>query len=287
MDFNTISPKSKQELLDVIISCQDKKFKFGAGYTDLINDLNNNPQEDLTVINLAQLKEDSFKKIEITEKGIRIGALATATQMLNTDFIKSNFPVLWEATSSVASMQIRQTATVGGNICQASPSGDMSCALVALKAVCEIIDTDGKIREEALVDFFRGVKKTSLSKKEILKSIFIPANSSKKIKSAYVKIGTRLSMEISIISIAYHFQMDESNIITNAGISIGALAPTIKFTDDACNFLIGKQVDSLSAEDINSFACMVKNHASPISDVRATAWYRTEVLFNSTKAIFE
>lgn len=286
MEFNVISPKTSQELFETIDKYQDKKIRFGAGYTDLINDLNNKPQDDLTVINLAKLNDESFKSITITEKGIRIGSLVTASQILNNETIKTKFPVLWEATNSVASMQIRETATIGGNVCQASPSGDISCALVSLKAVCEIVDSKKNIREELLTDFFLGVKKTSLKKNEILKSIFVPLNISKKIKSGYIKIGTRLSMEISIISIAYHFQTDENNIIIDAGLSIGAVAPVIKFTSDACNFLIGKQIDTINNDEINNFATLVKNHASPISDVRASAWYRNEVLFNSTKAIF-
>jgi carbon-monoxide dehydrogenase medium subunit len=287
MDFNTISPKSKKELLEAINSCQDKNFRFGAGYTDIINELNIHPQQNLVLINLAQLIDEDFNGITINEKGVRIGALTTANELLKNDIIKSNFQVLWEATNSVASTQIRETATIGGNICQASPSGDMSCAMVSLKAICEIMDSDGKIREEPISSFFKGVKKTSLSKKEILRSIFIPANKNTNTKSGYIKIGTRLSMEISIISIGYHFQLDENNVITNAGLAIGAVAPTIKFTEDACNKIIGKKIDTINSSDIEFFANLVKNHASPISDVRATAWYRTEVLFNSTKAIFE
>ncbi|MFH0867207.1 MAG: FAD binding domain-containing protein [Bacteroidota bacterium] len=287
MDFDVISPKNSQELLEAISNLQDKKFRFGAGYTDLINDLNNMPQEGLTVINLAQLKDEKFNIISFKEKGVRIGALVTASQLMNNDTLKIDYPVLWEAANSVASMQIRETATVGGNICQASPAGDISCALVALKAICEIIDSSGNVREEKLSDFFQGVKITSLKKNEILRSIFFPSNSCKKIKSAYIKIGTRLSMEISIISIAYHFQMNAGNIITDAGLSIGAVAPTIKFAEDACNFLIGKQIGLINNEDVNNFACLVKNLATPISDVRASAWYRSEVLYNSAIAIFD
>lgn len=287
MDFEVVSPKTTDELLEVIHINQNKNFRFGAGYTDLINDLNNNPQKDLTVINLDQLKDDIFRTILVSEKGIRIGAMVTATQILNHDFIKTNYPVLWEATNSVASMQVRQVATIGGNICQASPSGDMSCALVALNAICEIIDISANVREEKLSDFFQDVKITSLKKNEILRSIFVPSNISQNIKSAYIKVGTRLSMEIAIASIAYHFQLDNDNVIIHAGLSIGAVAPVIRFTEEACNFIIGKNAELITIEETKQFAGMVKKYATPISDLRATAWYRNEVLFNSTIAIFD
>ena len=287
MEFNVISPETSPELLETIDKYQDQKYRFGAGYTDLINDLNNKPQDDLTVINLAKLKDDSFRQISVKTQGVRIGALVTANQMLENNFIKENYPVLWDATNSVASRQIRETATVGGNICQASPSGDMSCALVALKAICEVVDSKGIVRNENLSDFFQGVKKTSLKKNEILVSIFVPLNFSNKIKSGYIKIGTRLSMEISIAAIAYHFQFDSDNKINHAGLSIGALAPIIRFTEEACKFIIGKKIETISVNEVNQFANLVKKYASPISDVRASAWYRNEVLFNSTIAIFK
>lgn len=287
MDFNVISPKTSQELLEVISNYQNKKFRFGAGYTDLINDLNNIPQEGLTVINLAQLKDENFKNITFKEKGVRIGALVTASQLMNNDTLKIDYPVLWEAANSVASMQIRETATVGGNICEASPAGDISCALVALNAACEILDSSGNVREEKISDFFQCVNITSLKKNEILRSVFIPSNVSKKIKSGYIKIGTRASMEISVVSIAYHFQLDAENIITHAGVAIGAAAPVIKFTEEACNYITGKNVAMITTEEKNHFAGLIMKYATPISDLRASAWYRSEVLYNSALTIFD
>ena len=287
MDFDVISPKTREALLEAMEACRDKKYRFGAGYTDLINDLNANPQEDLTVINLAQLQDDVFSSITEDDSGLHIGALVTAAQVLDNEYVQTHYPVLWEAANSVASMQIRQTATLAGNICQASPSGDMSCALVALNAVCDIINTRDEMRIEPLADFFRGVKKTSLAKDEILRSIFIPKNIQYNIKSGYVKIGTRVSMEIAILSVAYHLQVDEKNIIAAAGIAIGAVAPTIKYTQTACEFLVGRSLYEIKDVVLENFSSRILSYAAPISDVRASAWYRTTVLENVTKTIFD
>ena len=287
LDFDIISPKTSHELFEVISNSQDKNYRFGAGYTDLINDLNNNLQQNLTVINLAKLNDNNFKAININENGVQIGALVTAAQLLENNIIQNNYPVLWEAINSVASKEIRATATIGGNICQASPSGDMSCALVALKAVCEIVDSKENIRKENICDFFRGVKKTSLKKNEILRSIFVPINISKNIKSGYIKVGTRNSMEIAIASIAYHFQKDEQNNVIDAGYAIGAVAPTIVFTKDACDFIIRKNINSLNETDVKQFANLIKKYARPISDIRASAWYREEVLINLSETILK
>lgn len=92
-------------------------------------------------------------------------------------------------------------------------------------------------------------------------------------------------MECSVVALAYHLQKDDSGAIQQSGIAIGSVAPTIKFTDSACEFLIRKK--ELSEAEREEFAKLVSEYASPISDVRASAWYREEVLYNISKGLFE
>ena len=197
--------------------------------------------------------------------------------------------MLHEAALSLASTQIRQVATLGGNLCTASPSGDLACALAALQTDCEVLSTNGKTRRVNINDFFTGVRKTVLKKNEVLYSVLIPANqkNSKNIFSGFIKIGTRRSMECSVVSLAYHIQIDKTGNIIKAGVAIGASAPTVRFTESACAFLLGKNFKNISKKDKETFAELVLSYASPISDIRATAWYRKEVLFNISKSIFE
>jgi CO/xanthine dehydrogenase FAD-binding subunit len=287
MDFEVITPKTKDELLTAIAESQDRSFKFGAGYTDLINQFKDLLDEDLTIINIAQIQEAAFRNITEKDSFFELGTLVTATDIVNNSRIRKEFPVLYQAASSVASIQIRNTATIGGNICNASPSADMSGALVALQARCLIINADGEERQEPLVSFIRGVGKTSLEKNEILKSISIPKNKSSFVKSGFEKVGTRESMEISIVFLGYHLQVSENGIIEKAGISCGAVAPVIPFADAACEFIHGKNVNDINDSEKREFAKIVLEYASPISDIRATAWYRKEVLFNISQTIFE
>jgi aerobic carbon-monoxide dehydrogenase medium subunit len=287
MDFEVITPKTKGELLAAITENQGKKFKFGAGYTDLINQFKLRPEEDLTIINIAQIREESFRDISEKDGSYELGALVTASDIVNSKMIRKEFPVLHQAASSVASVQIRNTATIGGNICNASPAADMSGALVALQASCHILNAKGEIREEPLVSFIRGVGQTSLGSNEILKSISIPKNTSAILKSGFEKIGTRKSMEISIVFLGYHFQLSGDGIIEKAGISCGAVAPVIPFAGNACDYLRGKPIHELSEFEKEEFANKVLEYASPISDIRASAWYRKEVLYNISKEIFE
>lgn len=287
MNFDVISPKTTPELLNAIYDNQSKNFRIGAGFTDLINQFKAQETEGLILINLAQLKDDNFKLIIENKTDFQIGALTTASELIDNKSIKENFPVLFQAASKLASTQIRNVATVGGNICNVSPSGDMTAALIALKATCHILDCDGNKREELLSSFIRGLKKTSLTKKELINKITIPKNFSKNIKSGYEKVGSRKSMEIAIVSLAYHLQMDDKGVITYAGVACGAVAPTIPFATSACEFLTGKNRSSISESDKEEFAKRVLSYANPISDIRASDWYRKEVLFNISKTIFE
>lgn len=289
MNFEIINPSTTNELLEAVGSFQEKKFRFGAGCTDLLLELRKKPEENLTVINLAQVHDEHFTGMKQSADGLRLGAMFTAHKIVVNDEISKNFPALHESALNLASTQIRQVATVGGNMCTASPSGDVACALVALGSSCELLDSSGNTRNLRITDFFTGVRQTALAKNEILYGIFIPANekSAKKIYSNFIKIGTRRSMECSVVSLAYHIQVDEDGKIIKAGVAIGASAPTIRFAESACNFLIGKKFAEISEKEKKEFAEKVLSYASPITDIRATAWYRKEVLFNISKSIFE
>ncbi len=286
MDFYTVSPHTTAELLETIKQNQGNHFRFGAGYTDLILELQMQKQDDLTVINLAKLKDKDFTSINDSKEGSRIGALATMTDVLSNESLQ-RFPALIEAIESLASVQVRSVATVGGNICTASPAGDVSCALVALDAACEILDTGGKIRTVPIAEFFTGVKTSVLKKNEILRSVLVPhRKTTDRIVSGFIKIGNRNSMEIALVSFAYYILADSNGDVTSSGAAIGSVAETIKSTESACEFLMGKNIEHLTKTDKGKFADLVLEYASPISDIRASAWYRRQVLWNISRSIF-
>jgi len=286
MNFEVITPKTKSELLKEMR--QQKHFRFGAGYTDLIMELKKKNDEEITIINLAQMKDKQFSSIEKNSKGLRIGALVTAAEIVGDKGIEKNFLSLHQAANNLASTQIRNVATIGGNICTASPSGDIACALVALKADCEILSSKGKLRTVPVAKFFTGPRKTVLKNDEVLRSIFIPVDEKgTNVYSGFIKIGTRRSMECSVVSLAFHIQTDKNGIIRQSGIAIGSVAPTICFIEEAEHFLKGKNITGMKSSEKEAFVQIVLQYASPISDIRATAWYRKEVLFNISKSIFE
>ncbi|MFQ5334648.1 MAG: FAD binding domain-containing protein [Flavobacteriales bacterium] len=293
MNFEVITPKTTEELLAAIASSQNNNFRFGAGCTDLLMELKSEPEDNLIVVNLSQLKDEKFSGIEKSDKHIRIGALVTVGQLLADKELHTRFPVLEEAAANLASMQIRQVATVGGNLCTASPSGDISCALVALEASCEILNTEGGLRTVPITEFFTDVRKTVIKKDEVLRSVLITTPPMEegpqgpKGLSGFIKIGTRRSMECSVVSLAYHILTDNNGIVQKAGIAIGSVAPTVKFVTLATDFLVGRSLKGMSGEEKEEFATLVTECSSPISDIRASAWYRNEVLNNISRGVLE
>lgn len=287
MRFNVITPKTKTELLKTMRA--EGNFRFGAGYTDLLLEMKKSPKDDFTVINLSQVDDALFTGIRRSSKESRLGAMVTAHKIVMNEGIRRDFPVLREAAFRLASTQIRQVATIGGNLCTASPSGDISCALTALEADCEILCSSGVKRVVPVRDFFSGVRKTVLKKNEVLYGITVPANkrNAANVYSRFIKIGMRRSMECSVVSLAFHFQIDEIGKIIGAGVAIGAAAPTIRFARSAGESLLGKRIDSISAAQKEEFAEKVLSYAEAISDIRATAWYRTTVLYNISKAVLD
>ncbi len=288
MNYNVVSPIKENELLRFIDEFQDKKFRFGAGGTDLLLELKHNDDDNLTVINLGRLDEAHYKSIEESEGELYIGALTTAREIVDNDMIRERFPVLYQAANTLASKQIRQVATVGGNICTASPAGDIATALVALKADCELLSSDGSVRIVPLSEFLIGVRKTVMTKKEVLRRIKIKMDGrGYKLFSKFIKIGTRMSMECSVVSLAYHIKTDDDYTVMEANVAIGSSAPTIQYAQSACAFLKGKNLNFIETEVAEEFANKVMEYADPISDVRGSAWYRKKVLSNVSKSIFD
>ena len=197
MNFDLITPETTEELLQAIDENQGNNFRFGAGYTDLILELGAQPDEDLTVINLARLSDGWRRSREEqvpgeSKAGMRLGALVTAGGIASDKELKRRYPVLWKAARQLGSRQVRQVATIGGNVCTASPAGDMGCALVALGARCEILSTGGGTRTIPIDDFFTGVRETDLRIDEVLHGVVVPPNGGqRKIYSDFIKVGTR------------------------------------------------------------------------------------------------
>lgn len=242
-----------------------------AGGTDLLTALKERSERPAYLINLAGLPELCFIEYDQTD-GLRIGAAVTVREVEKSALVRANYPVISSAAATLASVQIRNLATVAGNICRASPSADLPPALLALGASVRLAGpTDQRV--VSLVDFFTAPGKTVLHPDEILTEIRVPPVRPHS-GAIYLKHCPRRAMDLASIGIAAALTLDEGRCSV-IGIALGAVAPTPRRATQAEAILAGLQP---TPELIERTALAAAAEASPISDVRASAAYRRQMV---------
>jgi carbon-monoxide dehydrogenase medium subunit len=187
--------------------------------------------------------------------------------------LKKDYQVIMEAAGNVSSMQIRNVATIGGNACNASPSADAIQGLIAMDARAVIAGTDGT-REVALDEFFTGPGTTVMKEGEFLLEFKVAAPKSGT-GAVYKKFAIRGDTDISIVGVACSLTLQKDGTVENARISLAAVAPKPIRALEAEKLLIGKK---LTEELIDRAAEAAEKGCTPISDQRATAEYRKQMV---------
>jgi CO/xanthine dehydrogenase FAD-binding subunit len=236
-----------------------------AGGTDLLVKMKQRLIEPSHLINLKKIR--GLAGIEGKPDGVHIGALTKMRELERSEQIEERLPLLHEAVKAIGSVQIRNMATIGGNVCNASPSADASLALLALDARVEIAGHGGR-RTLPLAEFFLGPGVTVLEPGEVLTEIVVRRQASGS-GSAFIKIG-RTSLDLATISVATVLTL-KNDVVEHCGIAMGAAAPTPIRAADAEEFLRGKE---LTLAAMKRAAGMVSEAIRPIMDVRSTAEYR-------------
>lgn len=210
---------------------------------------------------------------------IRLGALTTISQLREDSFIAKTLPVLAEAADHFASVQIRNMGTLGGNIGNASPAGDTLVPLLVLDAVVELRSAKG-MRRLRLDEFFTGPGKTKRTADEMITNIFVPAPKPGFV-ARFAKFGTRPALDISAVSVGIAGVVKDGKI-GNVRVAYGAVAPTPVRGKAAEAALEGKTLDDAT---LAAAAKAAQGEVKPISDQRATAWYRREMIHNLVKKV--
>lgn len=269
--FKLINPGSKEELLKELAQ-KGSAGKAVAGGTDLLPACR---KEKLPVpeymINLKSITE--LAVIEKAGNMVNVGALATHAEVYESPVIRENGFALSEACDKIASTQIRNLATIGGNIANASPAADSVPALLVFGANIHLCSAKGQ-RELKLEEFFTGPGQTVLAEGEIIDKISFPALGPQE-GSAFVKLGKRKAVTLSIVSAAAYVKLSSDlSLIEEAKIAMGSVAPTPLRLKSAEALLKGV---NLQAFDWQAFNEAVQDEVSPIGDVRSSAEYRLEV----------
>ncbi|HEX5611116.1 MAG TPA: xanthine dehydrogenase family protein subunit M [Burkholderiales bacterium] len=256
-----------------------------AGGTDLMPQTQaGRAQFQPVLMNLRRVPE--LTGIEQRGDAIRIGALTTITQLMQSALVRERLGVLWQACDHFASDQIRNAATLGGNVCNASPAGDTLVPLLVLDARILLARKPNgaalQWRAIPAAEFFTGPGKTKRAPFELLAAIEIPLPAAAFYQDFY-KLGTRPGLDISGISIGLG-AVREANRLRGVRVAFGAVAPTPIRAPRTESLLEGKPLDAATIEAAAEAAAA---EVHPISDVRASAWYRVEMIRNNLRRMLE
>ena len=240
---------------------------FIAGGTDVIVGIKNNELRPQALISLRSIPE--LDDIEV-DGGARIGALATISDIIQNPELRKDYPVLVEAAKSLGSVQIRNVATIGGNLCNCSPCADMALPLLVMEAKVRL-QTTKKSREIPLNEFFKGPGESCLSPHEILTDILLDPPH-KNAKTSFMKKG-RVKMDLAVASVAVLLEM-ESKTCRKARIAAGSVAPVpLRLLKIETMF----EGATLTKKDVTEAQRLAEDNVVPITDVRSTEEYRRQI----------
>lgn len=264
-DFSYVRPRAKEELLEVLATQEGAQLL--AGGTDLLVDLRNGIKRPRTLVDLKHVA--GFRDITWNdETGLSIGPSATINDLLYHPEVTARFPLLVACAADLASHQIRNRATVAGNVVNASPCADMAPGLLCSHATAVVASQAGE-RTVPFSEFFTGVKRTVLAPDEVLVRIDVPAEAAGA-GGDYRKLKRIRGHDLAIVGVAVWKKDDEVRV------GVSAAAPTPLLIEGLGGLASHSDIVSTVAAAI-----------SPISDVRCTADYRAHMVQVFTRRLLQ
>jgi carbon-monoxide dehydrogenase medium subunit len=243
-----------------------------AGGTDLLVQLREHLRDAELVVDvkkIPQLMERSFSPTT----GLRLGASVPCHRVYEDAEIAAAYPALAEAARIIGGWQIQSRASVGGNLCNASPAGDTIPPLMALDGRCQVVGSDGR-RELRVEAFCTGPGRNVLQRGEILTTIVLPPPAPRS-GSAYERFIPRNEMDIAVVGAASWVVLDDAGLIEQARIALAAVAPRPVLAAEAGRWLAGRPATEESFVRAGELA---RRAAAPISDMRGTAEFRSHLV---------
>ena len=247
-----------------------------AGGTDLLVQLRLGTKQPRTVVDLKRIPE--LTAVRLNNEGLKLGAALPAADLGENAAVKRAYPGLVEAAELIGSTQIQGRASVGGNLCNASPAADTVPALAALGAICEVAGPNGT-RQVPVIEFVTRPGQTVLKRGELLVCLYVAARPARS-ADAYLRFIPRTEMDIAVVGASVDLSLDEKGICTNARVALGAVGPTVLLADAAAEALVGTSVDDAA---LALAAKAASAAASPIDDKRGTVAFRRRVIGVLTK----
>jgi carbon-monoxide dehydrogenase medium subunit len=241
-----------------------------AGGTDLLIQMRSGRVEPELVVDIKGIPE--MTSIVAENGGYRFGAAVTCMELAEHEAFAKAWPGVTEAVKLIGSIQVKGRATVGGNLCNASPAADSVPALIAAGAVASIVGPNGR-REARVEDIAIGPGKTSLAKGEIVASFLLPRRPPHS-GDAYLRFIPRTEMDIAVVGAGVNLTLDEKGVCSQARVSLGAVAERALLVSEAAAALIGTMVDAAA---LKRLAAAASAACRPIDDKRGTKEYRIKV----------
>lgn len=271
--FGYVAPASLDEALSVLSehATLGRRAQVLAGGTDLLVQMRSVDREPRTLIDIKKLAETN--RVEITADEVFIGAAVSCAVLNENAALAELLPGLVEAADLIGSTQIQGRASLGGNLCNASPAGDTIPAMIAVGAAC-VIAGRGGTREMPVEDFVTGVGSNALEPGEFLLGLKVAAPAARS-ADAYLRFIPRTEMDIAVAGCGVSVTLDASGVCSAARVGIGAVAPRPLLVPAAAQALIGSKLDDAALTAAGE-ACSAAS--SPISDKRGTEVYRRKVV---------
>jgi carbon-monoxide dehydrogenase medium subunit len=266
--FDYIAPKSTDEVVKLLAG-KNGDARILAGGTDLIVQLRESRRKAKLVIDVKNIPELTQVKFD-PKNGLLIGAAASCSQICSDANVDKYYPGLVDGIKLIGGVQIQSRASVGGNLCNASPAADSIPALIVHEAVCHITGPNSS-RTLPVEEFCVAPGKNAMQSGELLSSISVPAPK-ENFGAGYLRFIPRNEMDIAEVGAGASVVLDaDGKRFASARIALGAVAPTPLLASEAGAFLIGKD---LTRANIKEAARLAQAIAKPITDLRGTAEHR-------------
>jgi CO/xanthine dehydrogenase FAD-binding subunit len=262
------TPRSVAEAVRLMAA--DSGARVLAGGTDLLVQFRAGMRQPSAFVDVKRIPE--LMAIGLDDQGLRLGAAAPAAVVGEHAELRRLWPGLAESVRLIGSTQIQGRGSVGGNLCNASPAADTTCALIVNRAECVIAGPDGE-RRVPVDGFCVGPGRTVLEAGELLVAVRVPRPAART-ADAYLRLIPRTEMDIAVAGAGVSVTLDGAGVCTAARVAIGAVAPTALRVPDAERALVGSSLDDVALRRAAEAAAAA---AQPIDDKRGTASYRRTV----------
>jgi len=269
--FSYVAPKTINEAVN-ILEKNGNRARPMAGGTDLLVQARANKWDLDAVVDIKKIPETM--NLEVSQAGLTVGSGVPCYQIYDDEKIKKEYSAIVDGAFIIGGIQIQSRAAIGGNLCNAAPSGDAICPLIVYGATAHISGPSGS-REVAVEDFCTGPGTTVLQNGELLVKIVVPkpnANSG----AAYERFIPRNEMDIAVAAVAVSVQLNANgDSFESARIALASVGPTPILANKAGSSLSGKPIND---DSISEAASLAKEESSPITDMRGTIEQRKHLI---------